>query len=103
MVGSLRNTLPRRQRKAVEGACQALASHAFDAGVTARATTATDLRVAAVLIGSPGPVLSAACLLDGVVGGALKQRVGRSKLARDLMAWMLSDDHLQTRERVVRG
>ncbi len=103
MVGSLRNTLPRRQRKAVEGACQALASHAFDAGVTARATTATDLRVAAVLIGSPGPVLSAACLLDGVVGGALKQRVGRSKLARDLMAWMLSDDHLQTRDRVVRG
>lgn len=103
VVGSLRNTLPRRQRKAVEGACQALASHAFDAGVTARATTATDLRVAAVLIGSPGPVLSAACLLDGVVGGALKQRVGRSKLARDLMAWMLSDDHLQTRERVVRG
>lgn len=103
VVGSLRNTLPRRQRKAVEGACQALASHAFDAGVTARATTATDLRVAAVLMGTPGPVLSAACLLDGVVGGALKQRVGRSKLARDLMAWMLSDDHLQTRERVLRG
>lgn len=103
VVGSLRNTLPRRQRKAVEGACQALASHAFDAGVTARATTATDLRVAAVLMGAPGPVLSAACLLDGVVGGALKQRVGRSKLARDLMAWMLSDDHLQTRERVLRG
>jgi len=103
VVGSLRNTLPRRQRKAVEGACQALASHAFDAGVTARATTATDLRVAAVLVGTPGPVLAAACLLDGVVGGALKQRVGRSKLARDLMAWMLSDDHLQTRERALRG
>ncbi len=103
IVGSLRNTLPRRQRKAVEGACQALASHAFDAGVTARSTTATDLRVAAVLVGAPGPVLSAACLLDGVVGGALKQRVGRSKLARDLMAWMLSDDHLQIRERVLRG
>lgn len=103
VVGSLRNTLPRRQRKAVEGACQALASHAFDAGVTARATTATDLRVAAVLIGTPGPVLATACLLDGVVGGALKQRIGRSKLARDLMAWMISDDHLQTRERVARG
>ncbi len=103
VVASLRNTLPRRQRKAVEGACQSLASHAFDAGVTARATTSTDLRVAAVLTGAPAPVLSAACLLDGVVGGPLKQRVGRSRLARDLMAWMLSDDYLQIRERVVRG
>ncbi|MEM6290236.1 MAG: tetratricopeptide repeat protein [Myxococcota bacterium] len=103
VVGNLRNTLPRRQRKAVETACQALASHPFDAGVTARATTATDLRVAMVLAGTAGPILSAACLLDGVVGGALKQRVGRSKLARDLMAWMLSDDYLQTRARVVRG
>lgn len=100
VVTGLRNTLPRRERKAVEAACKALATHPFDAGVTARATAATDLRVATVLAGAPGPMLSAACLLDGVVGGTLKQRVGRSKLARDLMAWMLSDDYLQARAAV---
>ncbi len=103
LVTNLRNTLPRRQRKAVETACQALASHPFDAGVTARATTSTDLRVAAVLSGNAGACLSAACLLDGVVGGTLKQRVGRSKLARDLMAWMLNDEYLSARTQSLRA
>jgi cellulose synthase operon protein C len=81
----------------VEAACQALASHAFDVGVTARATTATDLRFAALLSGDFGGVLAGACLVDGVVGGTLKQRVGRSKLARDLLTHLLTDEFIAAR------
>ena len=97
LVTNLRNVLPRRQKKAVEAACQALASHAFDVGVTARATTATDLRFAALLSGDFGGVLAGACLVDGVVGGTLKQRVGRSKLARDLLTHLLTDEFIAAR------
>ena len=100
VVQSLGSLLSRKQRKVVESACQSLAGHAFDAGRTARATTQTDLRVAALVSGDYAGVLAAACLLDGVVGGTLKQRVGRSKLARDLLSHLLSDEHLAARQRL---
>lgn len=100
VVTNLGNVLPSRSRKAVEAACQALASHAFDAGATGRATTSTDLRFASVLSGDYGSTLAAACLLDGVVGGTLKQRVARSKLARDLLGHLLSDEFIAARRRV---
>ena len=102
LVGNLRNVMPRRQRKAVETACQALASHPFDAGSTARATTGTDLQLAAIMSADLEGVLAAACLLDGVVGGTLKQRVSRSKLARTLMVSLISDELLAAAD-VARG
>jgi cellulose synthase operon protein C len=95
LVVQLRNLLPQRQRKALEQACQAMASHAFDAGNTTRATTATDLHVAALMSGDLVGCIGAACLLDGVVGGSLKGRVNRSRTAQELLAHLISDEFLQ--------
>jgi hypothetical protein len=94
LVAQLRNLLPRRQRKIVEDSCKALATTAFDAGATARATRATDLRLATVLSADPAACLSAACALDGVLGGSLKQRINRSRAAQELLVHLLSDDFL---------
>ncbi|MEM7160151.1 MAG: hypothetical protein AAF799_45355 [Myxococcota bacterium] len=92
LAGHLDKALPPRQRRSLERQCQGLANHAFDA--TARAVQATDLHVAALLCGSPGPVLAGACLLDGVGGGGLKQRINRSRSGQELLAHMLSDAFL---------
>jgi len=94
LVANLRNILPYRQRQIVAESCQALASHAFDAGVTGQTIATTDLRFAALISGQYAECLGAACLLDGVFGGPLKQRVNRSKLARDLLVFLISDEFL---------
>jgi tetratricopeptide (TPR) repeat protein len=103
LVTNLRNVVPRRGRKSIEAACQVLASHAFDAGATSRSITSTDLHFAALISGDLGGTLGAACLLDGVVGGTLKQRIGRSKLARELMAHLVSDEFLEAHEVATNG
>jgi hypothetical protein len=89
--------LPRANRKAVQQACNSLASRAFDPAATARATLTTDLRLAAVLTGDVGGCLAAACLLDGIAGGSLKQRISRSAMALELLVFLLSDAHLEAR------
>jgi tetratricopeptide (TPR) repeat protein len=94
LVTQLRTVLPRRQRKIVEDSCRALASYAFDSGATARAMRTSDLRLAAVLSTDPGACLAAACLLDGVVGGSLKERINRSRSAQELVVFLLGDDGL---------
>lgn len=92
LASHLAKALPPRQRRALERQCQGLANHAFDA--TARHIMATDLHVAALLCGTPGPVLAAACLLDGSGAGGLKQRINRSRSAQELLAHLLSDAFL---------
>jgi tetratricopeptide (TPR) repeat protein len=89
--------LPRRNRKVLERVCTSLSGYAFAPSATARATLASDLRLAALITGDPGGALGAACLLDGVAGGALKQRINRSSLAQNLLAFLLSDDFLELR------
>jgi hypothetical protein len=89
--------LPRANRKAIQRACNSLASRAFDPATTARVTLTTDLRMAAVMTGDVGGCLAAACLLDGIAGGSLKQRVSRSPLALELLVFLLSDAHLEAR------
>jgi len=97
VVAELGNALSRKQRSVVETNCRALATHAFDTNVTAKTTTLTDLRYVGLLSGNFTECLSAACLLDGVPTGPLKQRVGRSNLARDLLSYFLSDEFLAAR------
>lgn len=92
LAAHLAKALAPRQRRALERQCQGLANHAFDA--TARAIQSTDLHVAALLCGTPGPVLAAACLLDGAGGGGLKQRTNRSRSAQELLAHVLGDSFL---------
>jgi tetratricopeptide (TPR) repeat protein len=89
--------LPRRNRKVLERVCTSLSGYAFAPSATARATLASDLRLAALITGDPGGALGAACLLDGVAGGSLKQRLNRSSLAQNLLAFLLSDDFLELR------
>lgn len=89
--------LPRRNRKVLERVCETLSGYAFAPSATARATLASDLRLAVLMTGDPGGVLGAACLLDGVAGGSLKQRINRSALAQNLLAFVLSDDFLELR------
>jgi tetratricopeptide (TPR) repeat protein len=89
--------IPRKNRKSLEKACASLTGHEFAPSATARATQASDLRLAALLSGDVGGVLSAACLLDGVAGGALKQRINRSSLAQSLLGFLLGDDFLELR------
>ncbi len=100
LVAQLRNLLPRRHLKSVEDACKSLASHVFDPGGTARATRASDLRLATALCGDPAATLAAACALDGVIGGSLKQRINRSRSAQELMTCLLTDDFLGVAERL---
>jgi hypothetical protein len=92
LAGQLAKALPPRQLRVLERQCQGLANHAFDS--SARAIQATDLHVAALLTGSPGPALAAACLLDGAGAGGLKQRINRSRRAQELLAHLLSDSFL---------
>ncbi|KIG13478.1 exonuclease SbcC [Enhygromyxa salina] len=89
--------LPRRNRKVLERVCESLSGFAFAPSATARTTLASDLRLAALMTGDPGGVLGAACLLDGVVGGSLKQQINRSTVAQTLLAFMLGDDFLELR------
>lgn len=95
VAGHLQNLLPLRQRKALEQACQAMATHAFDAGNTTRFITSTDLHVAVLMSGDLFGCLTAACLLDGVVGGSLKGRINRSRTAQELLAHLISDEFAQ--------
>ncbi|MEM9455420.1 MAG: protein kinase [Myxococcota bacterium] len=92
LASHLGKALSHNQRHTLERQCQGLANHDFDA--IARAVQSTDLHMAALLCEDPGPVLASACLLDGVTGGGLKQRVSRSGTARELLAHMLSDAFL---------
>ena len=89
--------LPRRNRKVVERVCESLSGYEFAPSATARATLASDLRLAALFTGDVGGVLGAACLLDGVAGGSLKQGINRSSAAQTLLAFVLSDDFLRLR------
>ncbi|MCA9701242.1 MAG: hypothetical protein KC431_27215, partial [Myxococcales bacterium] len=90
--------LPRRNRKVIERSCESLSGYEFAPSATARATLASDLRLAALLSGDIGGVLGAACILDGVAGGPLKQRINRSSSAQALLAFVLGDDFQQLRE-----
>lgn len=92
LVAQLRTLLPRRHLKTVEDCCKALAGHPFDPGGTARAIRATDLLFAALLCADLSAVAAAACALDGVIGGSLKQRINRSRSAQELLTHLLSDD-----------
>ncbi len=92
LVAQLRTLLPRRHLKTVEDCCKALAGHPFDPGGTARAIRATDLLFATLLSADLSAVAAAACALDGVIGGSLKQRVNRSRGAQELLSHLLSDD-----------
>jgi tetratricopeptide (TPR) repeat protein len=97
MSAQLGKHLPRKNRKQLEKACASLTGYEFAPSATARATLASDLRLAALLSGDVGGVLGAACLLDGVAGGALKQRINRSAMAQALLAFVLGDDFLELR------
>ncbi|HVI02606.1 MAG TPA: tetratricopeptide repeat protein, partial [Enhygromyxa sp.] len=97
LAAQLGKHLPRRNRKVLERVCESLSGYEFAPSATARATLASDLRLAALFSGDVGGVLGAACLLDGVAGGSLKQRINRSSAAQTLLAFMLSDDFLRLR------
>lgn len=97
LTAGLTRHLPRKQRKRVEELCQSLTSTDLLPGATARATATTDFRVALLMSGDVAGCLSAACLLDGVAGGTLKQRINRSSVAQSLVNWMLSDSYLEHR------
>jgi hypothetical protein len=92
LVAAFGKLLPRRNRRVLERACQALAGFDIVPSMSARATLASDLRLAFVLTADVAGVLSASALLDGAVGGSLKQRIARSRGAQAHLAWMLSDD-----------
>lgn len=100
LAGHLNKLLPPRMRRVLERQCTSLANHAFDNVV--RATTGTDLVVAALVTGDIRAVLAAAALLDGAAGGSLKQRVNRSPLAQDLLSRLLSDAFLSAQKTVLR-
>ncbi len=97
LAAQLGKHLPRRNRKVLERVCESLSGYEFAPSATARATLASDLRLAALFTGDVGGVLGAACLLDGVAGASLKQRINRSSAAQTLLAFILSDDFLRLR------
>jgi len=98
LSGQLGRLLPRRNRRAIERLCTALSSVDLVPSQTARATLGSDLRLAVLLTADFAGCLSAGCLLDGVAGGSLKQRVARSSLAQQLLAFVLSDEYAELRE-----
>ncbi len=100
LVTQLRNLLPRRHLKTVEDTCRALAGYAFDPGATARATRASDLRFATLISADPAAVIAAACALDGVIGGSLKQRINRSRTAQELLTQLMTDEMLAVATRL---
>ncbi len=100
LAAILSKQFPRKQRKVVEQACKSLRAINLIPGATARATLATDLRLAALFSGDIAGTLSAACLLDGVAGGSLKQRMTRSGSAQGLLVFVLHDDFPRLRNLV---
>lgn len=94
LSASLGKLVPRRQRKGIERACSALSSTDLVPSASAAATLSSDLRLATLMTADFGGCLSAACLMDGVAGGSLKQRISRSAAARTLLGFILSDDFL---------
>ena len=92
--------MPRRQRRPLLRICQALSSTHFEPAATARATLATDLRMALLLSGDVSGCLAAACLLDGFANGSLKQRISLSRTAQELAVFMLSDAYLALRRTI---
>ena len=100
LTNNLGKNLPRRQRRPLLRICQALSSTHFEPAATARATLATDLRMALLLSGDVSGCLAAACLLDGFANGSLKQRISLSRTAQDLAVFMLSDAYLALRRTI---
>ena len=92
LAATLDKELPRRLRKEVTQACEDLASHSLAPLEASRIVTATDLRVALLLLGDAGAVLDAAALLDAVVGATRKTRINRSALAQGVVAFTLSPE-----------
>jgi tetratricopeptide (TPR) repeat protein len=97
LAATFNKQLGRRQRKTLQRVCLALASTNFEPAGTARATLASDLRMAVLLTGDVSGCLSAACLLDGFANGNLRQRIGFSRSAQELLAFMLGDTFIQLR------
>ncbi|GEM_PF-2094398 len=97
LAAHLGKHLPRRNRKVLERVCESLSGYEFAPSSTSRATLASDLRLAVLMSGDIGGVLAAACLLSGVAGGSLKQRVNRSATAQGLLGFVLSDEFLSLR------
>lgn len=100
LTNNLGKNLPRRQRRPLLRICQALSSTHFEPAATARATLATDLRMALLLSGDVSGCLAAACLLDGFANGSLKQRISLSRTAQELAVFMLSDAYLALRRTI---
>lgn len=100
LTNNLGKNLPRRQRRPLLRICQALSSTHFEPAATARATLATDLRMALLLSGDVSGCLAAACLLDGFANGSLKQRISLSRTAQELAVFMLSDAYLALRRQL---
>ncbi len=100
LTNNLGKNLPRRQRRPLLRICQALSSTHFEPAATARATLATDLRMALLLSGDVSGCLAAACLLDGFANGSLKQRISLSRTAQELAVFMLSDAYLALRRQM---
>ena len=100
LTNNLGKNLPRRQRRPLLRICQALSSTHFEPAASARATLATDLRMALLLSGDVSGCLAAACLLDGFANGSLKQRISLSRTAQELAVFMLSDAYLALRRQI---
>ncbi len=100
LTNNLGKNIPRRQRRPLLRICQALSSTHFEPAATARATLATDLRMALLLSGDVSGCLAAACLLDGFANGSLKQRISLSRTAQELAVFMLSDAYLGLRRTI---
>jgi hypothetical protein len=100
LTNNLGKNLPRRQRRPLLRICQALSSTHFEPAATARATLATDLRMALLLSGDVSGCLAAACLIDGFANGSLKQRISLSRTAQELAVFMLSDAYLTLRRQI---
>jgi len=100
LTNNLGKNIPRRQRRPLLRICQALSSTHFEPAATARATLATDLRMALLLSGDVSGCLAAACLLDGFANGNLKQRISLSRTAQELAVFMLSDPYLALRRTI---
>lgn len=97
VTAQLTQQLPRRRRSALEDVCRNLEGHTFEPAETARALTATDLRLALLITNNPASCIAAAAALDGVWEGTLAQRTAQSFLARAGLNFLLSDVYLTLR------
>lgn len=100
LVSSLTKTITRRKRRSLAAACKAAAHIPIVPEAVARATLATDLRLATLLTGRLGDCLYAAALLDGQHLGPLVQRVRDSTAARSLLVFGLRSDMIELRRLV---